>query len=253
MRIAVADLAMIVALCREIPRELLPSDPDDYAAFVAAVAASQGLLDSWEGDVRSKDSRPLHGMRAFSNLPPVTVLRNVLRRCPEEATLQREAGLEFVADESLRDSLRLDLTRARRAAEREDFKSATVLSGSVIEALLLERLLSVSRQAIESAHAAWKSRSKRPSDPKASKTLGLDLTAWTLHELASIASNAGVITDSTASAVDVARDFRNLIHPGRVRTTIPADEGTAYASLGAALRLAAELASTRRGDPPPTA
>lgn len=236
-----ASLGMIAALARELPAELLPTDSDDFTAFVAARTAIESALASWAGPPSTAAS-PLYPLRAFGNRTPVVVIRDVLKKCPEEAVAEPTHGLEFIRDVPLRASIRKDLGQSRRALDRGDYKAATVLAGAAVEALLLHAIEPVAVEDREAARARWAARSRRPEDATPPKALPSSLEDWKLVHLIWIARCAGVISEEAAAAADVARDFRNLIHPGRERRTrAPSDEGTGLAALGAAVRIAEEL------------
>ena len=81
-----------------------------------------------------------------------------------------------------------------------------------------------------------------------SKTLkgnpGADLEGpgWHLHEYVEVAAHLGVIKPETATLVRLAKDFRNLIHPGRaVRLGQNCDRATALGALAAVEAVARDL------------
>jgi len=56
---------------------------------------------------------------------------------------------------------------------------------------------------------------------------------WNLYQYIPFALTAGIISESTAKGCLVAKDFRNLIHPGvSIRKNIKCDRGTAFKSIG---------------------
>ena len=66
--------------------------------------------------------------------------------------------------------------------------------------------------------------------PKAHK----DLNRWDLDGYIKVAGALGLIEDETAKQADLAREFRNLIHPGRsARLAKKCDRGTALSALAA--------------------
>jgi hypothetical protein len=89
-----------------------------------------------------------------------------------------------------------------------EWKAATVLGGSLIEALLL---WAVARGDLEArkaavARAAERVPFKQP-DPEKPES-------WDLIHYIEVARELGEISESTASEARLAKDFRNLIHPG---------------------------------------
>jgi hypothetical protein len=58
---------------------------------------------------------------------------------------------------------------------------------------------------------------------------------WSLAQLADVAANGGIIKKATKTQIDLMRDFRNLIHPGRaLRLSRTCTRATALAPLAAA-------------------
>ncbi len=85
-----------------------------------------------------------HGDEGFvrigglSHLNPVTLIRRCLVQCLDEAPTPGTTELTFlVGDEELRQSIRLDISAANRDLVNGEWKGATVLAGSAVEALLL--------------------------------------------------------------------------------------------------------------------
>jgi hypothetical protein len=100
---------------------------------------------------------------------------------------------DFISDEQFRASLTSDHIEMISCADAGSWKAVHVLAGSIIEALLIEYLLV----------SGIRPKDKDPSI--------LDLSG------AIEACKAdGVIQNSTASLCDVIRDYRNLIHAGRI-------------------------------------
>lgn len=247
------QLGAIVALCRRLPPELLPSDPDAFFAFFLSVEAIESGIEQWKGLSSAAPVQEIDPLPALNGASPLSALRYALSTCPEEGIAPTIHGLEFVADTKLRDSIRRDLSQSRRALDRGDFKAATVMAGAALEALLLYAI--ETRTAVDqrkSALSAWQDAPRRPQDAEPPGKLKANIARWDLANLTWIAAHADVISPEAASNADVARDYRNLIHPGRERAAAPSDEGTALSTLGAAVRVAAELeASARRGNRQP--
>jgi HJR/Mrr/RecB family endonuclease len=134
----------------------------------------------------------------------------------------------------MRADLHRDLGEVNRALQNGEWKAATVLAGSILEAFLL-----------------WALKSKRNSDDiqKAAAKLGKiinlgkrSLDEWHLSDLIAFSEATGVISASTKSAADQCRDFRNLIHPGRAqRLAIKCSRATALLAVGAVEAVIGEL------------
>jgi hypothetical protein len=90
----------------------------------------------------------------------------------------------------------LDLAATNSALVNGEWKAATVLAGSVLEALLLWALQRRPQAEVDTARAALSSATKGEfRDP------GPDLTArsWTLYHYIEVASHVGAIREETAS------------------------------------------------------
>jgi hypothetical protein len=110
---------------------------------------------------------------------------------PKDNTGSDPLTFDFITDEGFRTSLESDYQELRKALAADAWKAALVLSGSIIEAILADYLLSTGQ--------------KRP-----------DPLRMPLPELITACTEAGVLTERTADLSSVVRSFRNLIHPGRV-------------------------------------
>src|SRR5258708_4140016 len=121
--------------------------------------------------------------------------------------MQAVSGLEFLADRDYADILRQDATTAHTALANAEWKDATVMAGSVIEALLLTALLQ-----------------EQSTDPISFNGLAGRVSFWpqnndlldrrcSLATDTEIAKAAGVISPAIAIQCAAMRWFRNLIHP----------------------------------------
>jgi hypothetical protein len=227
-------VAMILALAEQIPAELLSPDASDHATFIAACGAMRGALMNWSGGGHPGHAAKLYPNAAFGNRSPIVALLDVLRRSPDEAPSRAAAGLEFIPDPHAREDIRVDVSNAHRALGNGEYKAATVLAGSVIEALLLWAIKQSDSQEIEDAIARL--------DAKAPDKRGPEF--WYLGDYIRVARALGVIDDSAATAASLAGEFRNLIHPGRVlRSGSRCDQATALTALGAMQRIIGLLPS----------
>jgi hypothetical protein len=97
----------------------------------------------------------------------------------------------FISDEDFRKTLESDLIEAERCFESQAWKAVHVLSGSLVETVLIYYL--VSQELIDKQSA-----------------LSLDL-----GKAIDKCKNSNIITITTADLCSVIRAYRNLIHPGR--------------------------------------
>lgn len=227
------QLAPIIALVELIPPELIILDSAHYAGFAAALAAIRNALQMWpaRGDVFSLSNVP-----GFGELNPVTLVRRALAQCPDEAPSPQIAGLTFIADVDLRQNLRIDISEAYRAYADGSWKAATVLAGSVVEALLLWAIQQRSVAERTAAVSTLLRGGKLGRDP------GTDPETWVLHDYIEVVHQLGRISAETASQSKLTKDFRNLIHPGRAsRLGLTCDRGTALSALASVEHTIREL------------
>jgi len=231
-------LAGILALVDALPGEFLTVlSPEDYAAFIVNVAAIRNQLALWQAGDRDLRQSPLYPVKGYEPENPVGVVRHVLEQCPDELPAAGSHELDFIADETFRAILLRDIGSTEEALGNNEYKAATVLAASVVEALLLWALSAPARTAQVDASAAGtkllaNARGRwgcTASSPSAALEYG-DLNSY----LDIVQDIGGVITPDTFALANTARNFRNLIHPGRAqRTAAQCDRGTALATVGA--------------------
>src|ERR1022692_3824160 len=127
------DVRAVLDLLGRIPDELIRLSADDDALFWANASA---LRNAWEDRVPSTNhllARPLSGAEHTS----LFEVKRLLAKCPDEAPAVQTTGLEFLPNDRFRDGLRTDISSANSALLNHEYKAASVLGGSVVEALLL--------------------------------------------------------------------------------------------------------------------
>jgi len=123
-----------------------------------------------------------------------------------------------------------------RALSNGEWKAATVLAGSVIEALLLWALEQRPPADISAGIAAAMSARALTREPDN------DLERWDLHEYTEVAANLGIIKNDSAAQTRLARRFRNFIHPGLAqRVAQKCDRATALSAVAGAEHVARDL------------
>ena len=159
-----------------------------------------------------------------------------LSDCPDDPVAAAMSELAFITDTDVREDLGQDIEESKRALANRDWKGATVIAGSVIEGLLLwalDRKTEPERQtaiAIAMTKMGWRS-----PPPKA-------LEDWNLLQFVAISAELGLIDVETEKQADLARDFRNYIHPGRVKAKAKkCDEKTALLTRSAVLAVIEDL------------
>jgi hypothetical protein len=197
-------LAAVLALVQQIPQELLVLDDTKYSELVASIAAIQDIIPMWQ----FRDL-PLEAVPGLSKLNPVTLIRRALAECPDEFPSSETTDLKFIPDQALRENLGIDISTADRAFSNGEWKAATVLAGSILEAMLLWALQQQSKAAISTATSNLITAKRLKNNP------GPILEEWALNPYIEVAAELGLISADTASQARLAKDFRNLIHPGR--------------------------------------
>jgi hypothetical protein len=201
------------------------------------------------------DTRGMHGSFGdlgpirvgVKDLNPVNLIRRGLTACPDDIPSPETHELSFIGDADLREALRRDLSATNDAFVNGEWKAATVLAGSILEALLLWAIQTIDPPKIEVARqAAVDSRllRKKPTP---------DPNEWHLPEYIEVAFKLELIQEPTANQTRLAKDFRNLIHPGKsVRLGQECNKGTALAAAAAIEFVTADLTKRLSQSPAPS-
>lgn len=211
----------LVELVARLPEETLQLSAAEYSRAVWAIASLRHIAARIEaGHMSAGGGWPVP---SFGTEDAITLLRRLLSKCSDEGIKAGTADLAFITDDDLRSSMRLDISSSQTALNNGEWKAATVLAGSALEALLLWRI----QQHNGSERQSAVSQAKRKVDPKHPES-------WHLADYIDVAHALSNIGDDTASQARLAKDFRNLIHPGREqRTQSRCDRGTAHAAFAA--------------------
>lgn len=217
-------LRALLDLCGGIPEELLTLNRNQYNEYVCCLAAIRNAIEYWNsrGDVD-----PLDRVPGLPDLNPVTLIRGVLSSCPDENPPETTTELLFFSDTGLRDQLRQDIATTNTSLANGEWKAATVLAGSTVEALLLWGIQQHPNDLPGVVDRLFKSKTltKKPErNPE----------KWHLTEYIEVARELNLITEETAQQARLAKDFRNLIHPGRTqRLGQKCNRGTALSAVSA--------------------
>ena len=211
----------IIGLIDRLPDDLIELSPSDYADFLASVEM-----------LRVKASIAIEKGSGYRfNGDAVWRLRHALAKCPDSSSRAAGHELKFIRPIGLREDLRRDLAEANHALREGRWKAATILSGSIIEALLVWKLLELTATARQAAisTAVWRRPKDKPNGPP---------EEWKLFQLIEVARAAGSITADTTTQITLARNYRNLIHPGRtLKTGERCGKDTALAALSGVERV----------------
>lgn len=224
----------LLQMLDQIAPELLVLMPDEAARFTIAQAALRAVSEEW-----LQREKNLHHLPTLGNRHVLQALREILVGCPDEAVAANVNDLAFIADQQLRDTLRRDISSAKRSFSHGEWKAATVMAGSAIEALLM---WAIDARYTAAAQQAAVLRAPWAAANLTAPTAQTPLNRWDLAQFNVIARQLGAVTQDTFKLVDLTRAFRNLIHPGRAeRTGTSCDEGTAHAALGGLYRVISDL------------
>jgi hypothetical protein len=216
-----AVLGAIINLADDIPIELLTISGDDYANYVFGLESMAAAIDRWNH--HGTDEPP----RNYEQKSPVYLVREALSKCPDQNPSPQTTALAFIKDRALGDNIRLDISSATDALHRNDFKGATVLAGSAMEALLLWK---IQDEGITAPITGMRKNAKpSPED-------------WTLEDYITAAEQRNWIKTDTVGQSRLAQNFRNLIHPGRaIRLAQACNRGTAFGALAAVHLIVTDL------------
>ncbi len=218
-----SQLAGILDLVQQIPSELLVLSPEQFAEYTVSVAGIRELLER----LKALGNYGFSWITGLRHLSPVTIIRQALASCPDEFPAAGTAELSFISEKDLRESLRIDISAVNSALSNGEWKAATILAGSVIEALLLWVLQQHKKSDVTSAVQKLV-RSNIFKNP------GTNLGKWGLHEFIEVAAELSAVETDTATLARLARNYRNLIHPGKAqRLGQVCDRGTALTAVAA--------------------
>ena len=211
----------ILNLVNDIPDELIALTPLDYSDLILAKSTIEDYL------AHSVARGVVGHVAHVKGFDAITVIRRVLAKCSDEYPPSATTELSFINDEPLRENIRRDLGAVERALNNAEWKAATVLAGATIEALLYWCLKEPSTDAAEVDNAvnALTGTRKRPFS---------QIDYWDLDQFIEVAAHLDLLQPDTSDAARLAKNFRNLIHPGRAdRLDQTCDRATTHTAVGA--------------------
>ena len=177
-----ADLAAMVDLFDRIPGELITVSGTRQVELLSSVARIRQVASN---PPRGKDL----SLRS-EGLTVIGLIKRALAECPDEAPGSHVGGLEFISDPDYRRILRLDMGSASSAVVNGEWKAATVISGSVIEALLLWTL-SLKQNGDEAGLRA--AIEQVSADPKAKCKKVVEVEKWGLWQYIAVSRQLDII------------------------------------------------------------
>jgi hypothetical protein len=221
-----SEVAGLADLLDQIPEELIVLDSADYASFICSKARIRETISTWAAQAKPgpETTRFLYS----SLVSAIAGIRYALTKSPDESPAPGTSELSFITDTDLRENLRSDIGGIERALSNGEWKAATVLAGSTIEAILLwdiaNRRAATYPGAVLALVGNGTFRQKPSNNPD----------EWVLHHYIEVAAHLGIIKPDTVTEARLAKDFRNLIHPGRAqRLGQSCDRGTALSCVAA--------------------
>ncbi len=221
----------IVGALDNIAPELLNVTGAKLAGLLSAQSTMRHQVGRW----LNSGSGELRKTPGFEG-NPIAIVRDALLKCPDRLPSDEANELAFIGDPEFRKDLRADLGEVDRALKNADWKAATVLAGSVIEALLLWKLRQQDSKNVTETIASLPKGITRMLKPVG------ELDQWNLDQHIRVAKALCLVQDDTLTLAELAKDYRNLIHPGKSqRMDIRCDRGTALATIAALEHVARDL------------
>jgi hypothetical protein len=205
----------LLSMLDEVPPALIDLNAHDYLEFSQCRAVLATKLPAWNlGDIAPANS--------VGGKDVIERIRRLMLKCRDQLP-PPEPELPFIAE----DDTRLGIEDRIRAAwidfNAREWMGATILAGHVIEALLL-----------------WALKKKGGATPFKKSPDELRL-----HDLIAEAEKRALITLECKQLADLAKDARNLIHPGKAtRSGTTCSKATALTALSAVYKIAEGLKST---------
>jgi hypothetical protein len=230
-------VSLLTTMIGTIPSRVIVLKGDDLIEYSEAAEALKMAVLLWGQGDKNYSIQHIPGRK---NRHPIALVRKHLATLSDEGVDSDTPSLPFIQDKQFNESLRTDMTTVNSALDNGEWKAATVLAGSVIEAVLLfatkeyEKKDSKNLETTVNALISNKIIQSAPSNTD----------DWNLHMLIEVAAELKIITDTTAAQCRIAREFRNLIHPGRAqRLSQTCDRGTALAAVAGVVHVIRDLSN----------
>jgi hypothetical protein len=207
-----AEVHALLALLDEVPRELIDLSPAEYLEFTQCRATLATSLVRWNlGDLMP--AKDVGGKDAVERI------RRLMKQCHDELP-PAEPELQFISDPDVRLGIEDRIHAAWTDFNAREWMGATVFAAAALEALLLWAL---KRENLSDAP-------KRPLDE------------LHLSDLIRLAANNRVLDEASERQASLAKDARNLIHPGKaLRSGVACNKTTALTAFAAVYRVIDEL------------
>lgn len=199
-----AEVHALLALLDQVPTELMDLPLAEYLEFTRCRAVLATTLVRWNlGDIAP--ARDVGGKDAVERI------RRLIKQCHDELP-PIEPELSFIPDIDIRLGIEDRIRAAWTDFNAREWMGATVFAGAALEALLLWAL----------KHTTLSEAPKRPLDE------------LHLAELIRLGATNRVIDEASERQAGLAKDARNLVHPGRaLRSGESCSKTTALTALAA--------------------
>ena len=206
------EFKAILALLNDVPSELLELPFQSYLELSRCRAVLAATVARWEvGD--TVVVRDVGGKDAIERV------RQLMLQC-RDTIPPPEPELPFIEDADRRASVEEKIRAAWIDFSAQEWLGATTFAGSALESILLW-----------AAEAVCLKTKKAPND-------------MVLSELVDAVAGAGLLTSSGENLAHMARDARNLIHPGRVaKLGVSCTKASALTAMAALYTVAEELSN----------
>jgi hypothetical protein len=207
-----AEVHALLALLDEVPRELIDLRSVEYLEFTRCRAVLATTLVRWNfGEIAAA--------RDVGGKDPVERIRRLMKQCHDDLP-PAEPELPFISDADIRLGIEDRIQAAWTDFTAREWMGSTVFASAALEALLLWAL----------------KRVKLPETPSR------PLDELHLADLIRLAVKNRVIDEACERQAGLAKDARNLIHPGKaLRSGEACDKTTALTALTAVYRVINEL------------
>jgi len=201
-------IAPFLAIAEAMEPSLIFSSEDDRLDWAKGVAEIKYALSRWTAGVRT--------ILRSGRLVRMADIAKRSWRAPRAGHLRE---LPFIVDAEMRAIAERDLATLASARMQSETKTALVMAGCVIEAVLLDV---IDRQPQEELKAAAQ-RVKDARQAKNPRVWGnfrpAEVEGWQLVHLVGVTGSdgLGVLSPRTEQKGEVIRDWRNFIHPRKER------------------------------------
>jgi hypothetical protein len=179
------EVNSILALLNEVPAELIDLTPHEYIELTRCRALLAAATARWVlGDVAP--------VRDVAGKDAVERIRRLMNQCQDQLP-PPQPELPFIDDIDKRKGIEDQIRTTWTNFDTQEWLGASTFAAAAVEAVLL-----------------WALEKTGTEDPKK------DLNDLYLSELIDLAAKALLIGDETATVAHMAKDARNLIHPGKV-------------------------------------